>query len=475
MVPTTSSNPFSDRDVDLLRRARTLGDAGAFENVVDQHLPRVFNQAYRATGRTDEAEIVTEHAFASLLIEPDAEVPPYVSLGRRVLGESVEPFDDTQPTGPIRAVPAGLKPAADQDDADAAVVAANLQLPVEQRLALAMRELDGAPYQRIGQVLGGDRSAGAAAVGRARVALFSELEPSASAPRWYVGEGRELLPWISAEMDGELDASIRAEAIAQIEGSPDALEAREKLRDVRKVYRAWSSLPVPEGLRERILTSDQVAARLRMQSYAHVERDASDGGLAAASSVDGTAEAIRPRHFALLGGLATAAILGGLLIGRTFLSEEPKRSIQAVAAGGVQTDSPRSATPTTAIAATKPPAPAAAKPKAPAPARKVVATRREQANPPATSGTPRVVPRVVTPVTRTQTRVPVRISPAPRPAPVRAAAPTRALRQATPAVPLPPVPERRAVPTPAPPVAEILPPASTGSVQAPPPPELALP
>ena len=162
MVPPKLTSAFRDDDIELLRRARTDRDAVAYGRFVDLHLGRVFNQANRATGRYDEAAIVTEQAFGSVLSGPDDGLTPYVALGRRVLAESVAAPAEDRPTGEITAIPEGLPSPGPVDEAPhQAVIIANSHLPAEQRLALVMRELDGANYQRIGQTLGRGRSSGA--------------------------------------------------------------------------------------------------------------------------------------------------------------------------------------------------------------------------------------------------------------------------------------------------------------------------
>jgi RNA polymerase sigma-70 factor (ECF subfamily) len=56
---------LSDIDPDLLRKCRE-GDQAAWRDLVTEHGRKVFNLAYRFTGRVDEAEDVTQEIFVKV-------------------------------------------------------------------------------------------------------------------------------------------------------------------------------------------------------------------------------------------------------------------------------------------------------------------------------------------------------------------------------------------------------------------------
>jgi len=166
------------RDDAALLRAHTAGDAGAFAELVRRHRDRLWAVAVRTIGDREEAADALQDALLSAYraadrFRGDAAVTTW--LHRIVVNSCLDRMRRRQsrPTVPLPEVERTPAPPVDRDTA-IVVRAALAQLPVDQRAALVLVDLQGYPVAEAAQIL--DVAEGTVksrcARGRAKLALL---------------------------------------------------------------------------------------------------------------------------------------------------------------------------------------------------------------------------------------------------------------------------------------------------------------
>jgi RNA polymerase sigma-70 factor, ECF subfamily len=165
-----------------LVRAAQAGDADAFEVLVRRHQERVFRVALRMLGDPVEAQDASQDA----LIQAWLGLPGFGGrsafstwLYRIVVNRCLNLLAARRPACELLEVSLAAvgEPAeeAEMRERLAALVAAILALPGEQRSALVLRELEGLSYEEIATVLGVSVAAVKARLHRARAELARRL------------------------------------------------------------------------------------------------------------------------------------------------------------------------------------------------------------------------------------------------------------------------------------------------------------
>jgi DNA-directed RNA polymerase specialized sigma24 family protein len=226
------------RDGRALARRVQRGDRQAFELLYTSYEGRLYRFCHRLTGSDAAAASLVEATFVrgvETLPESDVDVPAHLSSTARLLAYERHTNGGTPWLDPIPGVHAGE------------VGAANQRVSPRQRMALALRDLEGRPDDEIALALGTEAAAVPALVARARLRLRREL----GLPR--AGDGcDERLPALSAYADGTLPHDLRAELETHLSGCPACRAALFALREATLRYRALP-VPVPPGeLRSRI-------------------------------------------------------------------------------------------------------------------------------------------------------------------------------------------------------------------------------
>ena len=181
----TSAGPPEPSDADLLR-AHVDGDPDAFAELVRRHRDRLWAVALRTTGDREEAADAVQDALlsahrAAARFRGDAQVTTW--LHRIVVNACLDRLRKRQahPTVPLPDgrhtddAPSGPEPAAPAHDHDTALVVrqALAELPVEQRAALILVDVQGYPVAEAAEMLGVAEGTikSRCARGRARMAL----------------------------------------------------------------------------------------------------------------------------------------------------------------------------------------------------------------------------------------------------------------------------------------------------------------
>ena len=157
-------------DLDLVKGC-LRGDPGAWESIVRQHHRRIYNLAYRFTGRFDEAEDLTQEIFLKVYRSLNAYRPeegPLVNwiirVGRnhivdhyrrfkteRAQTDSLETSYDKAEENPARY--ANPREALEIRETTERVHRALLRLPEELREAVILRDLEDLTYEEIAAML----------------------------------------------------------------------------------------------------------------------------------------------------------------------------------------------------------------------------------------------------------------------------------------------------------------------------------
>jgi DNA-directed RNA polymerase specialized sigma24 family protein len=222
------------REGRALARRVQRGDRGAFALLYASYEGRLFRFCQRLTGSDAAAAALVEATFARAL----------ETLGSRPL-DSLDVAAHLHSTARSLAYARhanGRPPRLDAAGEHASEVsAANGRLAPRQRMALALRDLEGCPDAEIALVLGAEASAIADLVARARLRLRAELDLPAPVPGC-----RDRLPELSSYADGMLPGDRRAALEAHVEGCADCRAALFALREAALRYRSLP-LPVPPG------------------------------------------------------------------------------------------------------------------------------------------------------------------------------------------------------------------------------------
>jgi RNA polymerase sigma factor (sigma-70 family) len=172
--------PLVERsDADLLEAAAS-GDGHAFATFYDRHAGAVFGYCRRILDDDQDAADAVQEAFLGLLARvlegPGAVRSPSAYLFRSARNAALRSAGAQRRMRPVdevpEAPPAGELPEAESkvltEDLQAAVQAANRELPVRQREVLALREVEGLSYEEIGERMDLSPNAAAQLAWRAR-------------------------------------------------------------------------------------------------------------------------------------------------------------------------------------------------------------------------------------------------------------------------------------------------------------------
>lgn len=175
--------------VEAVRR----GDPGALDRLVERHGDRVYRLARLVTGSEDDAAVVTRDALheAVAAIEAGAD-GPLASLVARIAAETA--YRTVRPRAPGAGAPivhAAQVLAPADDWTKGATATAELSslmagaidgLPLDDRVALVLHDVEGLSRADVAAVLGIDARAVAARVHRARLLARARLSRRLAAP-----------------------------------------------------------------------------------------------------------------------------------------------------------------------------------------------------------------------------------------------------------------------------------------------------
>ncbi len=197
--------PPDSRDDVALLRAHLAGDRDAFGSLVERHRDRLWAVALRTMGDREDAADALQDALLSAYraagrFRGDSAVTTWLHrivvnacldrIRRRQAHPTVPLPDSTRPLDTAR-WQGGVEPAAPATDHDTTLVVrqALAELPVEQRAALVLVDLQGYPVAEVAEILGVAEGTekSRCARGRARLAvLLGHLRPA--------GTGRDPAP-----------------------------------------------------------------------------------------------------------------------------------------------------------------------------------------------------------------------------------------------------------------------------------------
>jgi len=249
-----------------LAAAAGAGDEDAFAQLYVRHERPIYNYCLRVTGNETDAADATQDAFAGVFDrltgddEPVRNVEGYLyaaarhaALGIAARSRRATPVADVEETGDWMT----REPARPAEDPERAALlaasadevrAANAELPMRQREALALREIGELSYDEIARLMGTNANAVAQLLSRARLGLLRELRGAslgsfaATSP-----ECAHALPLLARRDASTLrgdDATWLEEHLAQC---PTCRLSAAALAEVGTSYRAWFPI-APAGL-----------------------------------------------------------------------------------------------------------------------------------------------------------------------------------------------------------------------------------
>lgn len=226
-------------------------DREAWAELYATYEQRLYRFSYRLAGNEHDAADLVQETFVRVLTRLDRLDPKRQDLSSYLFktaqnlfltgverGRRVEPVDELPET------PAALPPEDDPqlapllDRQQEEVRLANAALAPRQRLVLALCELEEKSYAEIGELVGLNENAVAQLISRARQSLRHQLR-LVQVDRSRLPEGcQELLPQLSALLDGQLKAEKRAALLAHVTGCEHCQGALEDMEEARRRYRA---------------------------------------------------------------------------------------------------------------------------------------------------------------------------------------------------------------------------------------------
>ena len=179
-------------DAALIEAVRR-GDPGALDQLVERHGDRVYRLARLVTGSEDDAALVSGEALRETVAAIEAGAAgPLASLIARIAVETA--YRTVRPRSPRVGAPivhVGQIPAPADDWTRGATATAELSdlmagaidgLPLDDRVALVLHDVEGLSRADVGAVLGIDARAVAARVHRARLLARARLSRRLAAP-----------------------------------------------------------------------------------------------------------------------------------------------------------------------------------------------------------------------------------------------------------------------------------------------------
>ncbi len=187
--------PFVEEDRELVERCRK-GDEFAFEELVRKYQQTVFNLVYHNIGYRNDVEDIAQKVFAKIyfsLPKFDNKRPFFPWLYRIAINQcydelrrarrtkvhtftelSLEETESIEKLISQRDVPA--ESPEDRQELHALLHKMLEQLPDQQKMALVLRDLEMAPYDRMAEIMGCTEQAARLKVFRARARLRDLME-----------------------------------------------------------------------------------------------------------------------------------------------------------------------------------------------------------------------------------------------------------------------------------------------------------
>lgn len=237
-------------DAALLERLRAR-DRTAWDEVYRLYEGRLYGFAYRLTGSPHDAADLVQETFLRALPRLDRLPPERADIAAYLFATEKNLFLKSVERGrrqqPVEEVPEPGEPAAIEDDPQRSALlrrqqeevrVANGRLAPRQRMVLALRELEDKSYAEIGELVGLNENAVAQLISRARQSLREELR-LVQVDRSKLPAGcQELLPLLSAHLDGQLKGAKLERTLAHLEGCEACQAALADMREASRRYRA---------------------------------------------------------------------------------------------------------------------------------------------------------------------------------------------------------------------------------------------
>lgn len=237
-------------DAALLERLRTR-DRTAWDEVYRLYEGRLYGFAYRLTGNPHDAADLVQETFLRALPRLDRLPPERADIAAYLFATEKNLFLKSVERGrrqqPVEEVPEPDEPAAIEDDPQRSALlrrqqeevrVANGKLAPRQRMVLALRELEDRSYAEIGELVGLNENAVAQLISRARQSLREELRLVQVDRSKLPAECQELLPLLSAHLDGQLKGPKLERTLGHVEGCEACQAALADMREASRRYRA---------------------------------------------------------------------------------------------------------------------------------------------------------------------------------------------------------------------------------------------
>jgi RNA polymerase sigma-70 factor (ECF subfamily) len=217
----------------------------AFERLYRRHVREVYRYASAVLGNPADAEDVTQTAFLNAYrafqsgTRPDEPLNWLIAITHNVCRQRFR-------EGSRRPREVGLdrefafEPSAEEGFQREDILRAFSQLSLNQRAALAMRELEGRSYAEIGSVLGMTKAAVETLIFRARRSFREQLEGSLTC--------NEAERAISLQLDGVLPRAERGSLRAHLRGCPECASLARRYRAQRSAFKGIGLVPLPPSL-----------------------------------------------------------------------------------------------------------------------------------------------------------------------------------------------------------------------------------
>ena len=217
----------------------------AFERLYRRHVREVYRYASAVLGNPADAEDVTQTAFLNAYrafqsgTRPDEPLNWLIAITHNVCRQRFrEGSRRPREVGLDREL--AFEPSAEERFQREDILRAFSQLGLNQRAALAMRELEGRSYAEIGSVLGMTKAAVETLIFRARRSFREQLEGSLTC--------NEAERAISLQLDGVLPRTERGSLRAHLRGCPECASLARRYRAQRSAFKGIGLVPLPPSL-----------------------------------------------------------------------------------------------------------------------------------------------------------------------------------------------------------------------------------